>query len=83
MPLAVASQNDVIADYFVDGQLNGTYSVTEVRRALAFAQTRVGSDAQYSAFADIVSEALTRRLAGTSADSAEVQLKAQQPNTRT
>lgn len=81
--MAASSPNDVIADYFVDGQLNGAYSVTDLRGALAFAQTRVGSGAQYSAFADIVSEALTERLAGTSGDTAQVQLKAQQPNTRT
>ena len=82
VPLAVASPNDVIADYFVDGQLNGAYSVTDLRGALDFAQTRVGSGAQYSAFADIVSEALTQRLAGTSGDTAEVQLEAQNPNAR-
>ena len=76
--LATAAPNDVIADYFVDGQLNGTYSVEDLRGALAFAQDRVGGGAQYSAFADIVSEAITRDLAGTSGAAAE-QLKEQDP----
>lgn len=83
---AAAAPNDVIADYFVDGQLNGTYSVEDLRGALAFAQKRVGTGAQYSAFADIVSEAITRDLAGTSggaAVAAEEQLKVQTPRTRT
>lgn len=83
VPAAVTAPTDVIADYFVDGQLTGTYSVTDLRGALAFAQTRLGAGAQYSAFADIVSEALTERLAGTSGDTAEGQLKAQKPNART
>ncbi len=76
--LATAAPSDVIADYFVDGQLNGTYSVEDLRGALAFAQDRVGGGAQYSAFADIVSEAITRDLAGTSGAAAE-QLKEQDP----
>lgn len=76
--LATAAPSDVIADYFVDGQLNGTYSVEDLRGALAFAQDRVGGEAQYSAFADIVSEAITRDLAGTSGAAAE-QLKEQDP----
>ncbi len=75
---AAASPNDVIADYFLDGQLNGTYSVDDLRAALAFAQDRVGTGGQYSAFADIVSQAITRDLAGTSA-AAQDQLKAQKP----
>ena len=75
---ASAAPNDVIADYFLDGQLNGTYSVDDLRAALAFAQDRVGTGGQYSAFADIVSQAITRDLAGTSA-AAQDQLKAQQP----
>ena len=79
---AQAAPNDVIADYFVDGQLDATYSVDDLRAALAFAQQRVGSGAQYSAFADIVSQAITQDLAGTSG-AAEEQLKAQQPRTRT
>ncbi len=74
----VAAPNDVIADYFVDGQLNGVYSVEDLREALAFAQARVGGGAQYSAFADIVSEAITQDLAGTSGAAAE-QLKEQDP----
>lgn len=73
---AAAAPTDVIADYFVDGQLNGTYPVDDLRGALEYAQQRVGGDAQYSAFADIISEAITRDLAGTS-DSAADQLKAQ------
>lgn len=79
---ATAAPNDVIADYFVDGQLDAVYSVDDLRAALAFAQERVGSGAQYSAFADIVSQAITQDLAGTSG-AAEEQLKAQQPRTRT
>ena len=75
---AASAPNDVIADYFLDGQLNGTYSVDDLRAALAFAQDRVGTGGQYSAFADIVSQAITRDLAGTSA-AAQDQLKAQQP----
>ena len=79
---AHAAPNDVIADYFVDGQLDAVYSVDDLRAALAFAQERVGSGAQYSAFADIVSQAITQDLAGTSG-AAEEQLQAQQPRTRT
>ena len=79
---AQAAPNDVIADYFVDGQLDAVYSVDDLRAALAFAQERVGSGAQYSAFADIVSQAITQDLAGTSG-AAEEQLQAQQPRTRT
>ena len=79
---AMAAPNDVIADYFVDGQLDAVYSVEDLRAALAFAQERVGSGAQYSAFADIVSQAITQDLAGTSG-AAEEQLQAQQPRTRT
>jgi len=79
---AAAAPNDVIADYFVDGQLNGSYSVEDLRAALAFAQDRVGTGAQYSAFADIISQAITGDLAGTSG-AAEDQLKAQQPRPRT
>ena len=79
---ATAAPNDVIADYFVDGQLDAVYSVDDLRSALAFAQERVGSGAQYSAFADIVSQAITQDLAGTSS-AAEEQLQAQQPRTRT
>ena len=75
---AASAPNDVIADYFLDGQLNGTYSVDDLRAALAFAQDRVGTGGQYSAFADIVSQAITRDLAGTSA-AAQDQLKAQKP----
>ena len=78
--VASAAPNDVIADYFVDGQLDATYSVDDLRAALAFAQERVGSDAQYSAFADIVGQAITQDLAGTSG-AAEEQLQAQEPRT--
>ena len=78
-PVASAAPNDVIADYFVDGILDGGYSVDDLRAALAFAQKRVGSGAQYTAFADIVSEAITRDLAGTDdpGAAAERQLQAQ------
>ena len=82
IPSAHAAPNDVIADYFVDGQLDAVHSVDDLRAALAFAQRRVGSGAQYSAFADIVSQAITQDLAGTSG-AAEEQLQAQQPRTRT
>ena len=56
--------------------------MNDLRGALAFAQQRVGSGAQYSAFADIVSQAITQDLAGTSG-AAEQQLKEQEPRTRT
>jgi len=79
---AQAAPNDVIADYFVDGHLNGSYSVVDLRAALAVAQERMGSGAWYSAFAGIVSQAITRGLAGTGG-AAEEQLRAQQPRTRT
>ena len=79
---ALSAPNDVIADYFVDGQLDAVYTVDDLRGALAFAQQRVGSGAQYSAFADIVSQAITQDLAGTSG-AAEQQLKEQEPRTRT
>jgi hypothetical protein len=75
-----AAPNDVIADYFVDGQLNGRYSVEDLRGALAFAKERTGADGQYSAFAEIVGEALTARLAGVD-ESARDQLNAQTPGT--
>jgi hypothetical protein len=75
-----AAPNDVIADYFVDGQLNGSYSVEDLRGALAFAKERTGADGQYSAFAEIVGEALTARLAGVD-ESARDQLNAQTPGT--
>lgn len=78
---AAAAPTDVIADYFVDGQLNGTYPVDDLRGALEYAQQRVGGDAQYSAFADIISEAITRDLAGTS-DSAAEQLRGQDARAR-
>ena len=42
-----AAPNYVIADYFVDGQLNGSYSVEDLRGALAFAKERTGEDGQY------------------------------------
>jgi len=77
VPVAQAAPNDVIADYFVDGQLNGSYSVDDLRAALRFAQKRVGTGAQYSAFADIISQAITGDLAGTSGAAAEEQLQAQ------
>jgi hypothetical protein len=79
--VAGAAPNDVVADYFVDGQLDGIYSVDDLRGALAFAQERAGGGAQYSAFADIVSQAITRDLAGTGA--AEDQLRAQSLQSRT
>ena len=82
IPSAHAAPNDVIADYFVDGQLDAVYSVEDLRAALAFAQQRVGTGAQYSAFADIVSQAITQDLAGTSG-AAKEQLEAQKPRTRT
>lgn len=81
-PMTFAAPNDVIADYFVDGQLNGSYSVEDLRGALAFAKERTGEDGQYSAFAEIVGEALTARLAGVD-DSARDQLNAQRPGTPT
>ena len=77
-----AAPNDVIADYFVDGQLNGSYSVEDLRGALASAKERTGEDGQYSAFAEIVGEAPTARLAGVD-DSAKDQLDAQRPGTPT
>ena len=75
---SLSAPNDVIADYFVDGQINRVHSVDDLRAALAFAQERVGSGPQYTAFADIVGEAITRQLAGTSG-AAEEQLGAQVP----
>ncbi len=75
---ATAAPNDVIADYFLDGRLDADYPVGDLRAALAFARERVGSGTQYTAFADIVGEAITRDLAGTDA-AAEEQLKAQEP----
>ena len=79
---AMAAPSEVVADYFVDGRLDAAYSVEDLRAALLFAQEKVGTGPQYSAFADIVTEEITREIAGTSAG-AEDQLKAQQPGGQT
>ena len=79
---AVAAPSEVVADYFIDGRLDAAYSVEDLRAALLFAQEKVGTGPQYSAFADIVTEEITREIAGTSAG-AEDQLKAQQPGGQT
>lgn len=79
---AAAAPTDVVADYFVDGKLDGVYSVEDLRGALAFAQDRAGNGPQYSAFADIVGQAITRDLAGT-AGAAQDQLTTQVPAGRT
>ena len=47
---ALGSARAVVADYFADGQLNGAYSVDELRAALVFAQRHQSRSAQYSAF---------------------------------
>lgn len=77
---ASAAPRDVVADYFADGQINGAYSVEDLRGALVFAEKRTGSGPQYSAFADAVSQAITDDLVGSGA-AAEQQLKAQRKNT--
>ena len=79
---AMAAPSEVVADYFIDGRLDAAYSVEDLRAALLFAQEKVGTGPQYSAFADIVTEEITREIAGTSAG-AEDQLKAQQPGGQT
>lgn len=79
---AMAAPSEVVADYFIDGRLDAAYSVEDLRAALLFAQEKVGTGPQYSAFADIVTEEITREIAGTSAG-AEEQLKAQQPGGQT
>ena len=79
---AMAAPSEVVADYFIDGLLDAAYSVEDLRAALLFAQEKVGTGPQYSAFADIVTEEITREIAGTSAG-AEEQLKAQQPGGQT
>ena len=78
----MASPSEVVADYFIDGRLDAAYSVEDLRATLLFAQEKVGTGPQYSAFADIVTEEITREIAGTSAG-AEDQLKAQQPGGQT
>ena len=77
---ALSSPTTVIQDYFADGQINGAYSVGDLRGALIFAEKRTGSGPQYSAFADAVSQAITDDLVGSGA-AAEQQLKAQRKNT--
>ena len=73
-----STANDVIADYFGDGQLDSVHSVEDLRAALMIAQERTGDGPQYSAFADVVSEAITQDIAGTSS-AARDQLSAQRP----
>jgi hypothetical protein len=43
---AAGAPRDVVRDYFADGQINGAYSVADLRGALAFAETRTGSGPQ-------------------------------------
>ena len=65
LPTVVAgAPRDVVRDYFADGQINGAYSVHDLRGALVFAEKRTGSGPQYSAFANAVSQAITDDLVG-------------------
>ena len=60
--VATATPQDVIADYYVDGQIDpGRYSTAELKGALAIVGDQGGS---YDAFKDLVNGELTARLVG-------------------
>jgi hypothetical protein len=69
----LGSPRDVIADYFKDGAITYTYSIDDLRGALAFARRQASTAPQYSAFADAVNQAITDGLVG-SGDAAQRQL---------
>jgi hypothetical protein len=73
---ASAAPRDVVADYFADGIIDGTYPVADLHAALAIAQRsqELGQGPQYGAFAEAVTQKITEQLAGTARDSAERQL---------
>jgi hypothetical protein len=60
---AVAGPRDVVADYWTDGVLNGSYSLSELRGSLDLPDVQGGS---YDAFRDIVSSEIARLVAGGS-----------------
>lgn len=68
---AWASPTDVIADYSADGVIDADYSVNDLRGALGVVQEQTGAGAEYAVFADLVSQALTQNLAGTSGSDRE------------
>ena len=70
---APGSPRDVIADYFKDGTITYSYSIDDLRGALAFARRQASTAPQYSAFADAVNQAITDGLVG-SGDAAQRQL---------
>jgi len=61
---ASAAPRDVVADYFKDGRIDHSYSVTDLRGALVFARRHQSSGAQYAAFADAINQAITDNLVG-------------------
>ena len=63
--VAAGSARDVVADYFKDGQIDGGYSIQDLRGALVFARRHAATAPSYSAFADAVNEAITNSLVGS------------------
>ena len=63
-PQAWSAPRDVVADYFKDGRIDQSYSVTDLRGALVFARRHQSSGAQYAAFADAINQAITDNLVG-------------------
>jgi hypothetical protein len=63
--VAAGSARDVVADYFKDGQIDGGYSIQDLRGALVFARRHTATAPSYSAFADAVNEAITNDLVGS------------------
>lgn len=61
--VAVAGPRDVVADYYVDGVLDGSYTLAELRGARDLPDVQGGS---YDAFRDILSAEITRLVAGGS-----------------
>jgi len=62
--LAVGSGKDVIADWYVDGELNGgPYKVSELREALNDPYIKEGQGV-YDSFIDLVNAQITAQIAG-------------------
>jgi hypothetical protein len=63
MSTAVAGPRDVIADWYVDGAIDGTYTLAELRGALN-EPTVVDGGGAYDAFRDLVNAEITARVVG-------------------
>jgi hypothetical protein len=60
---ALAGPRDVVADYWVDGELDGHYTIAELRGALKEPAVTRGGGA-YDALVDLVNAEITSRLVG-------------------